>query len=411
MHKNTSRRAWIILLTSFFVCVTLAVAAPLSIRWFVANSTIDAPGLLRVTAGTVLLITDGSDDPLAVVDARQVEPGTLIQSGQNSSGNLAFSLNRSDDSPDAATAAAVQLYPAARLLLAESTQPRFSANHDAPKIALEMYDGRVRINTAKVTPVGLQFSVQTPHALIDLGAGSFAVQVNVNETQVASRIGQATVSANGASVVVADGAATTVADGAAPTEPAIAADNLISNGNFEDPLGPPHWLVTQYPEDDPSAGQAETVEVTGRNAVRFSRINQQPIHTEIGITQVLNEDVLDYEMVNLLLDVQLIWQSLPGAGELSSEFPLMFRLDYEDIYGNHQFWTHGFYYRDPPAQWVVTGGEKIPANVWFPFESGNLSDRLVQEGLPPPATLNYLKIYASGHNYDSLAAEVRMIAR
>ena len=61
--------------------------------------------------------------------------------------------------------------------------------------------------------------------------------------------------------------------------------------------------------------------------------------------------------------------------------------------------------------WVVTGGQKIPQNVWFAFESGNLFERLKQEGLPLPAKINYLKIYASGHNYDSLVSEVRLLAR
>ena len=60
---------------------------------------------------------------------------------------------------------------------------------------------------------------------------------------------------------------------------------------------------------------------------------------------------------------------------------------------------------------MVTGGEKIPQNTWFPFESGNLLDRLKEEGLPPPAMINYLRIYASGHNYDSLVTEVRLMAR
>ena len=151
--------------------------------------------------------------------------------------------------------------------------------------------------------------------------------------------------------------------------------------------------------------------MSGRSAARLSRINQPPTHSEVAITQVLDRSVHDYEYLNLQMDVLLRWQSLPGAGEQSSEFPLMFRLDYEDIYGSHQFWTHGFYYQDPPAQWVVTGGQKIPQNIWFPFESGNLLERLKAEGLPPPATINYLKVYASGHNYDSLVTEIRLVAR
>ncbi|MCB0207119.1 MAG: hypothetical protein KDH89_20045, partial [Anaerolineae bacterium] len=283
--------------------------------------------------------------------------------------------------------------------------------NDPRRVAIEVRNGRVRINTAEVLPAGLQFTVVTPQALIDLGPGSFAVQVDDDKTQVISRYGQATVEGDGETVVITEGVGTEVLTGAAPGQPAAPVDNLIVNGDFEEPLGPPEWLVTRYPEDDPNAGQAEIVSDSGRNVVRFSRINQPPTHTEIGITQVLGRDVLDYEMVNLQLDVNLHWQSLPGAGEQSSEFPLMFRLDYEDIYGNHQFWTHGFYYRDPPDQWVVTGGEQIPQDTWFPFESGNLAERLQLQGLSPPAKLNYLKIYASGHNYDSMVAEVRIVAR
>ena len=408
MRNNTPRLAWVILLISFSICLLLALSAPLAARWYVAHSAVDEPALLRVTTGTMLLLTPGSGDPRAVVDSREVDPGTLIQSDQSSQGSLSFTLNGVDTSPEVA---AVQIYPTARLELSRNTRPRFGVSADSRRIAIAVRNGRVRINTAEVTPTDLQFTVLTPQAQIELGPGSFAVQVDDDRTQVVSRYGQATVESEGESVVITEGAGTTVATGSAPSQPAATADNLIVNGDFEQPLGPPEWLVTRYPEDDPNAGQAEIAVEGGRNVVRFSRINQPPTHTEVGITQVLGRSVLDYEMVNLLLDVKLHWQSLPGAGEQSSEFPLMFRLDYEDVYGNHQFWTHGFYYREPPAQWVVTGGEKIPQDTWFPFESGNLAERLQLQGLPPPAKLNYLKIYASGHNYDSMVAEVRIVAR
>ena len=408
MRNNTPRLAWVILLTAFSLCLILAVSGPLAARWFVAHSATDEPALLRVTSGTMLLLTSASGEPIAVVDSREVEPGTQIQSDESSQGSLSFTLNGAAASPEVGT---IQIDPTAQLELTRNTRARFGVSQDPRRVAIKVGSGRVRINTAEVTPTGLEFAVVTPQALIELGPGSFAVQVSGNETQVVSRFGQATVEGNGETVVITEGLSATVADGSAPSDPVVAADNLIVNGDFEEPLGPPQWLVTHYPEDDPSAGQAEIVEDAGRNVVRFSRINQPPTHTEIGITQVLEQDILDYEMVNLQLDVQLHWQSLPGAGEQSSEFPLMFRLDYEDVYGNHQFWTHGFYYREPPAQWVVTDGERIPQDTWFPFESGNLKERLQQQGLPPPAKLNYLKIYASGHNYDSMAAEVRIVAR
>ncbi len=251
----------------------------------------------------------------------------------------------------------------------------------------------------------------TPHGVVTLKPGSYAVQVSADQTQVVTRQGQAVVEADDRRVAVQEGSSVTVQAGQAPGDPKAAADNLIANGDFQEPLGPPTWLVSQYPADDPTAGQAELTTVGGRTAARLSRINQPPTHSEVAITQVLERSVHDYEYLNLQMDVLLRWQSLPGAGEQSSEFPLMFRLDYEDIYGNHQFWTHGFYYQDPPVQWVVTGGQKIPQNIWFPFESGNLLERLKAEGLPLPATINYLRVYASGHNYDSLVTEIGLIAR
>ena len=406
--RNTPRLAWVILLISFSICLVLVVSGPLAARWFVAHSATDEPAVLRVTSGTMLLLASQLGDPIAVVDTRNVESGTLIQSDQSSQGRLSFTLNGAANSPEVAT---VQIYPTAQVALARNNQPRFGLSRDPRRITIEVRNGRVRINTAEVMPTGLEFTVVTPQSMIDLGPGSFAVQVSNDETLVVSRFGEATVEGEGKGVVLTEGVGTTVRTGQPPGEPAVTADNLIVNGDFEEPLGPPEWLVTHYPEDDPSAGQAQIEAVSGRNVVRFSRINQPPTHTEVGITQVIARDILDYEMVNLQLDVQLHWQSLPGAGEQSSEFPLMFRLDYEDVYGNHQFWTHGFYYRDPPDQWVVTGGEQIPQDTWFPFESGNLTERLQLQGLPPPAKLNDLKIYASGHNDDSMAAEVRIVAR
>lgn len=410
MRKNPTRIAWAVLLASFIAFCLLAVSVPLTMRWYVLHSQVTQNGLVRVTSGTVLLLPDADGDPIALVDARPVEPGTTIKTDQRSQAALIFQAAGDPEqvSPETAT---VQVYPSAQVLLAHATRPRFAVSSDPTQIGVEVQSGRARIYTAEVRPHGQEFTVSTPHGVATLGPGSYAVQVSSDQTQIAVRFGEAMVEANGQQVFLTEGTTTTVLAGQSPGEPRVASENLITNGDFQEPLGPPHWLISKYPADDPRAGQAELATINGRNAVKLSRINQPPTHTEVGITQVLDRSVHDYEFLNLQMDVLLRWQSLPGAGEQSSEFPLMFRLDYEDIYGNHQFWTHGFYYQDPPAQWVVTGGQKIPQNVWFPFESGNLFERLKEEGLPPPATINYLKIYASGHNYESLVSEVGLVAR
>lgn len=409
MRKNPVRIAWTVLLICFVAFCLLAVTIPLTMRWFLLHSEVEQPGMLRVTQGTILILPEGADDPIAVVDSRAVAPGTLIQTDQGAQATIGFSQSKDADSPDIAT---IQVYPAAQLIIARSTRPRFALSDDPNGLSLAVTSGRVRINTSEALPNGLAVDVVTPHATIALSPGSYAVKVDSEHTQVATRSGEARVEGEGGQVVVAEGQSTSVTPAQPPSAPAAAADNLIVNGDFEDPLGPPTWLITSFPNDsDATTGEVNTETLSDRNVVRFSRINQPPTHTEIGITQVLDQSVQDYETLSLQMDVLLRWQSLPGAGEQSSEFPLMFRLDYQDIYGNHQFWTHGFYYRDPPPQWVVTGGQKIPQNVWFAFESSNLFYRLKEEGLPPPAKINYLKIYASGHNYDSLVSEVRLMAQ
>lgn len=408
MEKNPVRTAWAVLLTSFIIFCLLAVSLPLGIRWYLLHSAKNKPGLLRVTSGTVLLVPGAADEPIAVVDARPVEEDSLIQTDQTSQATLVFRANEASDSLELAT---VQIYPNVQARLVQSTHPRFPLSNDPDRIILEVRGGRVRVNASDYLPRGLSVEVRTPQAVVRLNPGSYAVDVSNDQTQVVTRAGEAIVEAEGQSAIVSAGQSSLIASGQAPGEPAPGAENLISGGNFNALLGPPDWLVSHYPEDDPTAGNAEIVNSSGRNAARFYRINQPPTHTEVGITQVLDRSVHDYESLNLQLDVMLRWQSLPGAGEQSSEFPLMFWLDYEDIYGKHQFWAYGFYYRDPSPQWVVTGGQKISQNIWFPFESGNLFERLPMEGRPLPAKINWLKIYASGHNYDSMVSEVRLIAR
>lgn len=407
MRNNPARLAWTILLGAFLLFCVIAVSVPLGIRYYLLHAVDDRPATLTVSSGTVLVAANGSNEPIAVLDTRTIEGETLIQTDQSSRALIAFPAHAGPDSPDLAT---MQVYNSAQVNLVESTTPRFPLSSDPDRLVLEVRGGRMRINTADLQPRGLYTEVRTPHATAYLGDGSYSVEVNNDQTQISTRQGEASVEASGRQATVAEGQRTVITVGQAPSEPVPSPENLIANGNFEDPVGPPTWLVSRYPED-PSSGDVEITNADGRNAARFRRINQPPTHTEVGITQVLDRSVQDFEELVLQLDVLLRWQSLPGAGEQSSEFPLMLWLDYIDVYGNHQFWTHGFYYRDPSEQWVVTGGEKIQPNVWFPFESGNLFERLTMEGRPPPATINWIKIYASGHNYDSQVSEVRLIAR
>ena len=286
MHKNPTRLAWAVLLICFIIFCMLAVTIPLSLRWYLLHSEVNQPGMLRVAVGTILMLPGNADEAIAVVDSRPVETGTLVQTDNNSQGTLGFTQNKTASSPEIVT---VQVYPSAKVVLVRSSRPRFELSTDPNRIALEVKSGRVRINTSETSPNGLSVGVITPHATIDLAPGSYAVQVSAEETQISTRLGEALVDAGGDQIRVPEGLSTSVAAGKPPTDPAAAAVNLIDNGNFEEPLGPPTWLVNQFPEDNgASAGEAAIDTSTGRQAVRFSRINQPPTHSEVAITQVLD---------------------------------------------------------------------------------------------------------------------------
>jgi hypothetical protein len=157
----------------------------------------------------------------------------------------------------------------------------------------------------------------------------------------------------------------------------------------------------------------EIAETGGRRAVRlFRREGDEGNHTEVAIQQRLDRDVRDFSRLEISMDVLLDYQDLPGGGLLSSEFPIIVRLDYKDLWGNDKFWTHGFYYQNvagypvAPDPWGRPSGEQVPQGVWYPYESGNLIELL---GDNAPAQIAGLTVYASGWNYDSLVSEIQLI--
>ena len=245
MRENPSRIAWTVLLVCFTVFCLLAVTIPLTLRWFLLHSEVNQPGMLRVAVGTILMLPNGADEPIGVVDSRPVETGTLIQTDGSAQGTLGFAQSEAAGSPEIAT---VQVYPSAQLVLALSSRPRFALSSDPNHITLEVKSGRVRVNTSEALPDGLTVDVITPYATVKLTPGSYAVQVSDEQTQISTRMGEARVEAEGGQVTVTDGLSTSVAAGQPPTPPAAAADNLIDNGNFEEPLGPPTWLVNSSPK-------------------------------------------------------------------------------------------------------------------------------------------------------------------
>ncbi len=411
-YDRVGRQAWVILWLAFAAFILIITGTPLGLNWYIHNAT--RPMAVRVEAvtGTTLILPEDKGEPIAVVENSLLREGDRVRTDENARANLSIF-----DSPDdAESLASIQLRTNSEVVLVRARRPRFQRSSLPRQLELHLLSGRARVTSGggggDTHP--LEVHIQTPQALIKVRNGSAAIAVNNAMTEVTARNGQVLVSAQNRIVVLEKGRRTTVAIGEPPSEPQPADKNLVQNGDFSQPLEST-WQVESIVDardlSNVTFGEVSVINTGGRKAAYFQRDAQGEdanLHSETAIVQDIDADVLDVESLIFRFDVRLISQSLPGGGIQSSEFPMMVRIDFIDVYGKPQFWTHGFYMIDPPQNWPLRDGDKIPGLVWYAYES---PDFMQSQTFPRPAKVTRIRIYASGHNYRSQAADIELIAR
>jgi hypothetical protein len=395
MKKNPERLAWTVLLGAFGVFCVLAISIPLGVRWYITTATRPQATQLEVIGGTVLVDAPGQSSPSGITNA-----GQIVETGRAKTDDTSWASLTFFDESNAVIYSKTEM----EVLKARTRQFQFGTQPDI--IDLVLKDGRVRLDVAPAASGrSRQFAVETPHSTVQLQEGSYSVEVTGDTTDIAVRDGRAVVSGAGGEREISRGERTSVAMGQPPSKPMPASRDLVVNGTFKSGLG--EWSV--YNEQGVDAGvvngQADVVLSNDRSAVRISRMGEDGNHCETGVVQEINRDVRDFTSLRFHADVQVLYQSLSGGGYLSSEFPVIVRIDYKDTYGIERFWTRGFYYQNDSG-FSVQNGEQIPRYRWYPYESGNLMKDL---GDIRPSWITSIRIYASGWNYQSLVSEVGLI--
>jgi len=398
LRKNPERLAWIVLCIVFATFCSLAVGIPLGIRWYLINATQVHKTSLAAVRGTVVVQEPEAGAPIAVTGTKDDVPeGSTIITTNATQAFLEFFENST-----------LHLYNKTQVVIQKAQSPRFNFSTKPDTIVLEVTGGRVRVGVAPSVKFPLDFQVQTPHAAVELEEdGSYSMEVSTEGVHLTVIDGRAKVTAMGKTVELGRGERTTVEIGREPIGPLPPERNLIVNGDFKEPLTV-GWKV-YHTQIDPKevGGKAEILIAGDRPAVRFWRMGKATNHAETGILQVIDKDVRDFTSLALNISVRLLDQSLAGGGTLSSEFPIIVRLDYKDINGNDNFWTHGFYFKDPTENWPILNGDKIPPFVWYPYESPNLMEKLEIK----PALITSIRIYASGWDYQSMVSQVQLLAK
>jgi len=405
MRRNPARVAWMVLLAAFVVFCALAVFVPLGIRWYLVNATRAHEAKITCLEGTAVVEdpNEGSARPVLKDETFSVPEGMVVSVDETAQATITFF----DDSQ-------VRLFPGTSVVLQRMRAPRFGFSARPAQITLYVRGGRVHADTVLRGAASIEFDAESPHAQTWLADdGSYILEVSNEQTEVIVQRGTARVAAtalpqadSSSTVELSSRQRTVVQFGKPPLAPLKAERDLVANGDFASPLNA-GWTVFNDQGGDGGEidGTAVLVVDEARRAVRFLRTGVEYNHCETIIEQVLNRDLVEpLTTLRVQATVKLVNQSLSGGGYLSSEYPLMIRVRYRDIYGSEDEWIHGFYYQNQSNN-PTMNGQEIPQGTWYFYESENLLDVLSIK----PQRIVWLRVYASGWGYESYVSQVSLV--
>jgi len=405
MRRNPERVAWTVILASFITFCALAVFVPLGIRWYLINATRAYEAKVTCLEGTVVVqdALRSTARPVVKDETFSVAEGMVVSVDESAQATITF-FDQSQ----------VRLFPSTSVTLQRMRAPRFGSSSHPAQITLYASGGRLHADTVLRESAAVEFKVESLQAHTLLAEdGSYIVEVSNQQTEVIVQRGTANVAAavlpqGGASgdVELTSRQRTVVELGQAPLAPLKAERDLVTNGDFTAPLST-GWTTFNDQGGDGGAvdGTATPLVDEGRRAVRFFRTGGEFNHCETIIEQVMNRDLPDpLTTLRVQATVKLVNQTLSGGGYLSSEYPLMIRIRYRDVYGSEDEWIHGFYYQNLSNN-PTMNGQEVPQGKWYFYESENLLSMLSIK----PQRIVWLRVYASGWNYESLVSQISLI--
>lgn len=419
LSDRPEQLAWTVLMISFVIFCLLSIAIPWGLFYFIEHGTRGQTAQLDPILGTLVFRPSRSADMIAVTTSRDdVSEGSIIQAGDDATqGTLSFISKR----PDRTVLGSAQIYSGTSIDIQRLREPIFEGSNQPYFVRLAIEKGQAQIFNNSGTNRALLVELSTPHGHVLMDqAGAYRIQVTAEKTDITVRTGEATLGdESGSSVRIAETMRAWVDDTGLHQASTFDDRNLIVNGEFgqlgDGTFAP--WDPYFNSQNNVSPGASKFLNSEGREVLFFSRQEGENYHTEVGVRQQINQPVNLYDSLILQFDVKLLHQRPAGGGEQGSEFPLRVEIAYTDIYGNQQTWGHGLYYLDPLTdeesgndKWSLANSEKIPQGQWFSYVSPNLITIFEGQGTRPD-TIDGIRLYASGHKYQSIVSGVDLLAR
>lgn len=387
------RLAWLVLWLSFASFVALSGTALAGVRGFLASATDSRPGTLTTIGGTVLVRHPRQAQWVSAGPETVLEEGHRVRTDGVSQAFITL-FDRST----------VQVFTGTELEVTRSAVAPFGGGRQVLELTLR--EGKVHLGVAPQQQAPREVRLTTRHGYLTFSEGSYTVSVDGTATRVrVAERGAAVAAAGGATVALSPGARADLhPDG--PRLLGVGQEELVYNGDFAQGLeGWRAGHVAGYLEGMDLPGSYELVVDEGRVAARFLRRGSRGTHSETLLAQDLDKDVSDYTDLRLSLDIKLKHQSLSGGGYQGSEYPVLVRLTYRSATSEPTA-AWGFYYQNVDNNRTDLGTQ-VPRDAWVRY---TVPVNLMTLN-PPPQRLLSLQVSASGHDYESLVANVSLTAQ
>ncbi|MFQ3536445.1 MAG: hypothetical protein SNJ58_11260 [Aggregatilineales bacterium] len=432
--RNPQAVAWTIMLASFVTFCLIMALGTAGAYWFLFQSRVEMAIRLTVSKGRVdLTLPDGS--PASA--ARQEFPGanSTVQVDSVSQGYLTFEDNYSKQ-----LIATVFLMQGSSLTIEQAARPRFEWSSAPYTIRLRNAIGRfwIDIPAGVARDVLLEITSEAGTARFSQ-SGNFRLHSSSQQLDLHADDGNALLEAPSGQVrtVSAGEIGTLLRDpvgmGTLIVRPTPFELLNAGFGSREDidtnPALPFGWACTSR-ANRPNEPQGSFSRLLFEQQVTLSmkRLGQGLDHAETSCQYTFSEDdgivlsiprrsLSSYDSLYVRARVRIRSQDVTTCGIQGSECPVMIQLDYlgeNNAPEQPQVWRHGFYTLRPPTDESPTicdtclqEHEKINADTWYIYDSGDLF-RLLPGARKPESVLR-LRVYASGHAYESIIANLQVI--
>ncbi len=407
------RTAWIVVLLAFAIFIAIAISVPLLISSLIRQSVQPMTSVAISNQGSLALVETNGDSSAIL----ETENGMLVNWGDS------LITQGADNGTIIITHPATeelilrgQLYANTTLVLNEATTPRYEVNTLPDEVSLELKNGRMRL-TLPQEKEPITYLIDVPQGRIELfGPGQYAVVASAEETQISVFEGVATLHGSDESVLdIKRSERAILVEGAPPDGPFATSRNLITNGSFN--AGLDHWIAQDWLIElgDQPIGETKKESFTGDNSIRFIRNGVGAAET--AIRQTIDEDVTDFELLELVMTLRIHGQTLWVCGTVGSECPLMVRLEYEDELGIVRTWEQGFFADGDVSETSPDSCQTcvLPSSRHQRVQPGRVISQEIdlREALQgfPPSQLRSISVSSAGHAFDAEVFDIALNAR